>query len=86
MSSSKNPDLKGVNLSSSEAIFYDSVYAAAQVRQLALSVPNITQSAATSADVTYHRAVVSAAAAASGLGVLGNPSRDALHSLTGSYI
>lgn len=82
MASSKHPAMNGVVLTAAEATHYDAAWAA----ELAYSVADrSTQAKETTASITKHRAIVTAANA-SGLGYLGGPSRVALHELTGVFV
>lgn len=82
MASSKHPDLKGVVLSSAEPVFYDAKYTAEMIWQ---GANKSTQALATAADLVLHRAIAAAAVTADGTDHLGNPSRQAIHDLTGQW-
>jgi inosine-uridine nucleoside N-ribohydrolase len=74
--------MKGVALSAPEVTFYDAVYDAEAAFQIA---DKSTQALATTADITKHRAIVTAANAA-GQANLGGPSRQALHDLLRVFV
>jgi len=82
MSNSQHPGFRTQVLTAAEVVFYDALYAAEQVWQVA---DKSTPANAKTADVTKHRTIVQAAATA-GLGHLGGPSRSALRSLTGAEV
>jgi hypothetical protein len=82
MSYSQHSSVKNVFLTSAEATFYDAVLAAEVSYQ---NADKSTPANAKTADINRHRAIAQAAAV-SGLGHLGGPSRSALLHLTGAAV